>query len=327
MTTPTQNILCTNDWHFARQNPASRVDDYNGELFGLLHQLLLLVRHFKCSALVIAGDIFHNKGSATWETVIRLLEWGKQVRETAELLTIMGNHDQQHDRYESIGQTPYGALIGSGVFVDISRQLHPVGIYGPKIYGVPWPDGSRPDAFDAIPPEADMVVAHGFATPEGIERWGVYCHKYEDLIRKAPHVKIWHFGHDHSDHGVWKLANGAHVINIGALARGALDTDSIARQVKAAVVQHDNRTATWHCGGVQQIALRQKPAEQIFDMERHAERVREQQHLDAFLDSLQGGLSGVLDVDYEQVLAALPLDDKVRGKVQEYIARAEAAAV
>lgn len=313
------NILFTNDWHFAKTNPTSRVDDYNAELFGLLEQLAILVKHFQCEALCLAGDIFHNKGLAPWDVVIKLLAWGRQL--PCEIFTISGNHDQQHDRYESIGQTPYGVLIGSGIFTDISRRAVQVGgDHGPVIYGVPWPDAAKPDAFKVIPDGVDIVMAHGFATSEGIERWGVFCHKYDDLVTASPRVRLWHFGHDHTDHGVFRLRNGAAVINIGALARGALDQDTLARQVKAAVVCNVQTASP----DVMQIALKTKPVEEIFDLTRYRERRAEQQHLDAFLDELQRGLSNVLDVDYETLLGTMPLDDAVRARVRQYIEQAEA---
>lgn len=321
------NILFSNDWHFAKQNPGSRIDDYNGELFDFLRQLLVLVRYFECGALVIAGDIFHNKGLAPWGVVTRLLEWGLDVRRSGcELLSIAGNHDEQHDRLESLPATPYGVLVGSSIFRDISRQVHKVEPNGPTIYGVPWPDGANPNVFKGIP-AADIVVAHGFATPEGQERWGVYCHKYDDLALQAPNVKVWHFGHDHTDHGVMQLPNGAQVINIGALARGALDQDSITRQVKTAVLRmHEG--SSWSDPRPQftidQITLKQKPAEQIFDIERYKSRKAEQRAMEEFLDGLSSGLEGVLDVDYQTVLNSMTLDTDVRARVQQYIERAEA---
>lgn len=312
-------IVCSNDWHFSKTPPVSRIDDYNEELFGLLKQLRMLVQHFKADALCVAGDIFHNKGLAPWDVVIRLLEWGRSL--PCPILTIMGNHDQTHDRYESIDKTPYGVLTASGVFTDISR--HSVVINGTKFYGVPWPDGSRPDAFAFVPEDTDVVLAHGFVSQEGGEKWGTYCHKYDDLTRACRTVKVWHFGHDHADHGVFNLSHGAQVINIGALSRGALDTDTIVRQVKAAVVTYEPE----HAQGLQtvQVALKQRPVEEIFDLERHKERKAEQAQLEQFLDQLQQGLSGVLDVDYKAVLAGMPLDAAVREKVAEYLAQAEAA--
>ena len=159
------NLLCTNDWHFANKNPGSRIDDYNGELFAFLDQLLLLGRHFQCGAILVAGDLFHNKAQVGWYVLHRLLSWGLQVRESGiELLTISGNHDQKDDRYESLQQTPYGVLVASGVFTDISRRAHRVKGNGPTVYGVPWPDGALPDAFKGLPEGVDVVVAHAFAT-------------------------------------------------------------------------------------------------------------------------------------------------------------------
>lgn len=314
--------LFTNDFHFCRRNPASRTDDYNAELFGLLDQLYQLVEAFEVRAVLIAGDIFHDKGSAAWDVVIRLLAWAQRVREAeCELITVMGNHDEIHDRYESIWQSPYGALISSGLFQDVSRTLYLLH-GGPAVYGVPWPDGAKPDAFAAIPPEADIVLAHGFATPEGGEKWNTFCHRYDDLAVQAPHVRLWHFGHDHTDHGVYRLRNGAKVMNIGALSRGILDYDSIIRQVKVALVDFDPEAAEHE---VQQVGLQQQPAEAIFDLERRRERLAEQEHLQGFLDQLATGMAGVLDVDYHAVLARLPLDVAVRAKVEHYLAQAEAA--
>lgn len=316
--------LHLNDIHFAKANPTSRKDDYNGELFDLLDQCAMITEKLQLDVVCIAGDIFHNKGVAPWEVLIKLLTWGQRIRDTgAALLTISGNHDQQHDRYESIGQTPYGVLVSCGIFLDISRS-HWVSKDGVLIAGVPWPDGAKPEAFGAGLENADIVMAHGFATPEGLERWGVYCHKYEALGQKAPRVRVWHFGHDHTDHGVFGLPNGAQIINVGALARGALDQDSIVRQVKVALVDYDPEVMTK--AKVVQITLRQRPSDEIFDLDRHKTRVAERHQLEAFLDELQTGLSGVLDVDYMSVLGGMQLDDTVRERVRQYIERAEAVA-
>ena len=316
--------LHLNDLHFAKQNPTSRKDDYNGELFELLDQVYQIAALLKVNAVCIAGDIFHNKGVVPWDVLIKLLEWGQRVQSVAALVTISGNHDQTHDRYESIEQTPYGALISSGLFTDISRRMFPLGQEGPVLYGVPWPDGAKPDAFVNLPPEVDIVLAHGFATAEGTERWGVHCHRYEHLAAVAPRVRVWHFGHDHTDHGVFQLPNGAQVINVGAVARGALDQDTLLRQVKVALVEYDPQHDTR--AKITQVALKQRPVDDIFDLDRHKARVEERHQLDTFLDDLQQGLSGVLDVDYLTVLNAMPLDDTVRERVRQYIEKAEAVA-
>jgi hypothetical protein len=312
------NIVCTNDWHFAKTNPVSRTTDLNDELFDFLGQVSKIARHFRADAVTVAGDLFHNKGLAPWDVIVKLLEWGRAL--PCPVLTIMGNHDQTHDRFESIGQTPYGALIASGVFTDISRQAISLG--GVTFYGVPWPDGSRADAFKAIPDGVDVVLAHGFATIEGLEQWGVHCHKYTDLAVQQPGVRVWHFGHDHADHGIFTLPNRAMVVNLGALARGALDTETLVRQVKVGHIE----LLPGQQPKAQSIVLKQRPATEVFDVVRHRERKAEQAQLETFLTELQAGLNGVLDVDYTTVLAGMPLDAAVRAKVLDYIGKAEVTA-
>lgn len=314
-------VLLTNDWHFAVKNPVSRTDDYNAELFGLLDQIHRLVVHVKPVALCMAGDIFHEKGRALWSIVSRLLEWGQRVNQTCPILFVPGNHDQTHDRWESRTETPIGTLIASGIFIDVSRQSYPDGyrgrVYAPTVYGVPWPDGGQPDAFAHVPAATDLVLAHGFATEDGSPRYGQFSHKYSDLARLAPWVRLWHFGHDHSDSGVFTCQNGAKVVNIGALCRGALEADNLTRQVKVALADFGTTPVT-----VQQVALKTVPVEQIFDLQLRAQKVQEHRQVEQFVQQLKTGLTG-LTVDFQAALAQLPLDAAVRTRVQTYIARAE----
>jgi hypothetical protein len=198
-------------------------------------------------------------------------------------------------------------------WTDVPLGPAPVGLYG-----VPWPDALSPEAFATVPANADVVLAHGFATPDGGERFGVFCHQYDALAVAAPRVRLWHFGHDHSDNGVYTLRNGAKVVNLGALCRGALDTDNLTRQVKVAI-------ATIPAAGdvtVQQVALKTVPVEQIFDLQLRQRKVQEHQQVEAFVQQLKDGLVG-LTADYQTALAAMPLDAAVRARVQAFIAEAE----
>jgi predicted phosphodiesterase len=313
-------IIHTNDWHFASKNPVSRTDDYNAELFALLDQLHALVHHFKADALCHAGDIFHDKSKAPWPVVTKLLEWGRLItRQYCPILIIPGNHDLTHDRYDSRGETPIGALIGSGIFWDISRTVTPLGLSLPTFYGVPWPDGTQPLAVGDIPEGVDIVLVHGFVSQDGDPRYGTFCHQYEELARIAPWVKVWHFGHDHTDGGVYTCRNGAKVISIGALARGALDTDTLTRQVKVAVTTLDGLAVT-----VQQIALRTEPVDQIFDLPLRQQKAQESRAMAEFVAQLTTGLAG-FTADYRAALATLTLEQAVRDKVEGYIAQAESA--
>ena len=321
-------LLLTNDWHFATKTPVSRTDDYNAELFGLLAKVARLSRHVKAEAILHAGDVFHDKGRVPWAIFARLSAWLAEewARGAGAMIGVPGNHDMRFDRRDTLPETPFGALAAALLFRDISHEVYALqDVMGTgevrtvMVYGVPWPDAAQPDAFTAVPPEVEIVVAHAFATPEGGERWGQFCHRYSDLVAAAPHVKLWHFGHDHSDNGVATMANGAVIVNIGALCRGALDTDNLTRTVKVAIADLPPRGPVT----VTQVDLQALPATDIFDLQLRAQKVAEHEQVERFVAQLRTGLDAIGQVDYRQVFAAMPLDAAVREKVRAYIDAAE----
>jgi hypothetical protein len=306
-----------NDTHLHPKNPVSRTDDFNEEIFTILEQVGHVARHFKADAVCHAGDWFHRASRVPWAPLVRLLAWAAGLqRDGIAVLTIPGNHDLEHDRYESLTGLPFGALIESGLFTNVTQQVQQ------GVFGVPWPWASQPlDQWPAIPADAQVVLAHCFATPEGGERYGQVCHRYEDLAALAPHVKVWHFGHDHTDHGVATVGTGAKIINLGAAGRGVLDYDTLTRRVKVAVSRLPEvaGAATY----VQQIALKLKPVEAVFDVALREKKQRERAEIDAFVAQLSGSLSSLLTVDYRALLDGLSLEEAVRSCVDQYILRAE----
>lgn len=318
-----------NDTHLFAKNPVSRIDDANEELFAALDQVAQIAGHFRQQgdtvAVCHAGDWFNHESRVPWLVLLRLLDWvGDLRRQGIDLFTVPGNHDLRQDRYDSAGELPIGVLLRAGV-VDVSRKVKAV--HSPKappvlITGVPWPDSLNSLTPSTVSPEVNVVMVHGFGTPEGRERFGAYCHKYDDLAILASRVRIWHFGHDHSDHGVMRLKNGARVINIGALSRGSMDYDNLTRPVKIAL-------SRWKDGGstqepdVLQVALKLPDVTKVFDLAARAKRQQEAKEIEAFVAQLAGGINDLLHVDYKSILAGLPLEDAVRAKVEGYIAQAE----
>lgn len=310
-----------NDTHFVSKNPVSRTDDFNAELFTALDQVAKIARHVKADVVLHAGDWFHKAGRVPWSTLVQLLTWAAQLRrDGTRIYTIPGNHDLEHDRYDSLNGLPIGALFESGLFVNVSRRGLYIGEGPTAVYGVPWPDGAEALAPGVVPGYASIVLLHGFATPEGQPRYGQFCHAYDKLAAAAPHVRLWHFGHDHSDHGVYTAKNGAKMVNIGAIARGALDTDNLTRQVKVAIAKIPTGDAPVE---VQQVALKLKPVEEVFDLQLRARKRQEQAEIEQFVAQLSGNLNTLLSVDYHTILDGLGLDAAVKRKVEEYIERAE----
>ncbi len=313
-----------NDTHFHPKNPVSRVDDFNEELFTILDQVAAIARHFQKTgngaevAICHAGDWFHRANRIPWPPLNRLLAWAMDLRKDGiAIYTIPGNHDLEHDRYESAATLPIGVLFESGLFINVARRTVSV------LYGVPWPDGGRPSSeWPPIPPDVQVVLVHGFATPEGGTQYGQFCHRYEDLAAFAPHVQVWHFGHDHADHGVYTAANSAKFINLGATSRGVLDHETLNRQVKVAVSSIGADTLKWD---VRQVALKLKPVAEVFDVALREKKQQEQAEIEAFVQQLAGHLSTMLTVDYKALLDGLNLDTAVRAAVDGYIERAESA--
>jgi hypothetical protein len=304
-----------NDTHLHPKNPVSRTDDFNEEIFTVLDQVGRIARHFKADAICHAGDWFHKASRVPWPPLVRLMGWAVALQaDGIPVYTIPGNHDLEHGRYGSLSVLPIGTLFESGVCVNVSRQV----VQG--IYGVPWPDAAQPlDAWAPIPETAQVVLAHAYATPQGEPQYGQLCHRYEALAAFAPHVKVWHFGHDHSDHSVYTAANGAKFINVGAVARGVLDYDTLTRQIKVAITRMEEG-APPH---VQQIALKLKPVGEVFDLPLREKKRQEQAEIDAFVAELTGNLSRLMTVDYLALLESLGLEESVRRTVDSYIARAE----
>jgi predicted phosphodiesterase len=309
-------LVHVGDTHLHNKNPVSRTDEFNEEVFLALGQTARIARHVKADAIVHAGDWFHKASRVPWPPLVRLLMWAADLkRDGIPILTVPGNHDLEHDRYDSMSGLPIGALFESGLFRNISYQSHG------GVFGVPWPLAGQPvGEWPTIPSSVQVVVAHCFATPEGGLRWGQHCHQYEVLAAFAPQVRIWHFGHDHTDHGIYTASNGARMINIGAAARGVLDYDTLTRQVKVAVSRLNGDAPK---AEVQQIALKLRPVAEVFDLALREKKQREAAEIEAFVSQLQGNLGQLLNVDYLQLLDGLGLETAVRQMVDGFIQRAE----
>jgi hypothetical protein len=309
-------LVHLNDTHLHHKNPVSRTDTFNDEVFLVLGQVARIARHVKADAICHAGDWFHKASRVPWPPLVQLLMWASDLmRDGIRVLTIPGNHDLEQDRYDSLSGLPIGALFESGLFYNVSGLPS----HGGRIYGVPWPLAAQPlEKWPVIPETAQVVMAHCFATPEGQPRWGQHCQRYDELAAFAPHVRVWHFGHDHTDHGVWSATNGAKFINLGAAARGVLDYDTLTRQVKVAVSRVDGFKAE-----VQQIALKLRPVSEVFDLDLREQKQRESAEIAQFVQQLHGALPSLLTVDYLALLDGLGLEQSVRSMVDAYIARSE----
>lgn len=324
-------FVCLNDVHLSHRGPQSRTDDWQEAIFGKLEQVSKVAVKVKAKAVCIAGDVFHHKSRIAYGTVLRLMMWAFALRRLGiDVLTIPGNHDEVHNRLDSIDSQPLGLLFASGAFTDVSykpviytvddeqgREIHEQRV---TILGVPFPDAENLDNFKRAAEMRgehagrSLLMAHCFATPQGGTYFSQPIHAYA-LFNDLP-FDVFHFGHDHSDHGVAQMGD-KFFINIGSISRGSLALDDLKREPKIALVEF-GETVT-----VKQIKLRVSPVGEIFDLALKAQKDRERGEVEAFVGQLREDLATAGPISFKDRLGKMELTDTVRARALTYIDAAE----
>jgi DNA repair exonuclease SbcCD nuclease subunit len=300
-----------NDIHLAGRGPASRLDDWPAAVFAKLEQVLTLAKAIRAEYIGIAGDVFHHKTKVPYGIVSQLIEWCTRAQGSGiQILCVPGNHDEQYDRRESIPNQALGVLFASGAMKDISYE--PAWFSCEKTFeviGVPYPDAVTEDGLHKLPEKRmhfRTVLAHCFAGVSGGTYFGEPIHSYHDLSREFPEVDVWHFGHDHADHGVMQIG-AKWFINLGALTRGSIALEDINRDV-------------------QQVRLNVAPAGEVFDLALKAQRDAEAGRIEQFVTDLSAGLLDIGPLNVRDRVDKIDVPEAVRKRVMAYIEAAEQGA-
>jgi DNA repair exonuclease SbcCD nuclease subunit len=322
-------FIACNDIHLASRPPASRTDNYHEELFDLLDQMALLAKKVEAKALLIAGDVFHHKAKIGIPVLIRLVEWSRDLRQAGiRVLTIPGNHDLLHNRYETLDEQALGLIYSVGAMENVSCREGRDGTVtftdsegDVNILGIPFPDAFDWQCWMKLPRPAgtNILMAHCFASPTGGEYFGEPVLRYDDLAQLPYHIFV--FGHDHSDGGVHKIAPKLFV-NLGAISRGSLTGEVVERDVKCALIDTSAQE-------VRQVRLKFRPASEIFDLKLKAKKDAERAHIEQFVEQLTADLLShtTATTTLTDRLSAMDLPQEVRSRVAQYIEAAEQPSV
>lgn len=321
-------FIACNDLHLASRPPASRTDTYADELLDLLNQMASLAIKVEAKALLVAGDIFHHKAKIGFPLLISLVAWSRRLRDAGiRVLTIPGNHDLLHNRYESLDAQALGLVYAAGVMenvscregLDGSVRFEDAKVEGDvSVLGIPFPDAFDWQCWMKLPrPQggAAILMAHCFASPTGGEYFGEPVLRYSDLAELPYDIFV--FGHDHSDGGVHKVGN-KWFINLGAISRGSLTGEAVERDVKCALIDTLDQT-------VRQVRLKYRPAAEIFDLALKEKRDKERAHVEQFVEQLTADLLAhtTVNASLTDRLSAMDLPQAVRARVVQYIEAAE----
>lgn len=289
-------ILAVNDIHAADRPSSSQTEDALADLDDLLDQTVTVARVRGVDAVVWTGDVFHSKAPTrnSHRLVQKVIGVGQSYY--CPWYIVPGNHDMQHDRWDSVHDTqPLGVLYRAG-----AKPLIGWAEGGLPVYGVPWQqDWDRAsvdraladyrDGFLAQGPGFRLVCAHAPLYPPGhelpyenfpAEQW---AESMLGMSRPACCV----YGHVHERHGVWECG-GVRFCNPGALSRGSLHEYNLTRPVQVSLWDSDT-------GQFTEIPLQARPAEQIFRLREQEQLVTAAGKLDDFLAQVGGTKLVVLD--------------------------------
>jgi len=318
-------LLWRTDVHLSDHTPRSRTDNWREAVLAKLRQVGEIADQIGARAVIDGGDFFDIKSPSRNSHDL--------VREVADIhadyscpvYANVGNHDCVYGDIDYLHQQPLGVLFSTGVFNRLYDQ-HEVtfkadfnGKSDVRVVGVPY-HGTKYD-MDRFKikkgDEAYLVAAcHVLASPKGgsmFENEDIV--KYADLIRLAPDVDVWLFGHWHKDQGVTEIAPGRWVVNVGSLSRGALIQDDLDRRPCAIelgfsdagidIVRHD---------------LELPVVDEIFDLESRQKAEMRETVMENFVTSLSQALQGSEGSEsLDDVVRASEVPDKVRERALSYL--------
>lgn len=319
-------FILINDLHLSTRTPSSRLDNFHDTMMAKLEQIYTLAVKIKADAILIAGDIFNEKTGVLMSLVFELFMWCWKVKAAGiRIVSIPGNHDLRHDRYDSLPIQPLGLIYIGRAMENASFDL--INVAGVDITGIPYPAAKDRTLWDGLPRPTtrhSIVMGHCFATPSGGTYYGEPILPYSSLANLP--YSVFHFGHDHSDNGV-ALVEGKFFVNIGALSRGSIAIENVVRDVKCCLIETpDGSTAdTGDVVRAYQVKLNVRPANEIFDLVLRERVSRERSDIEQFVSTISDELSEATVVNFRDKLEAMGLTDVVRKRVLAYVEAAETA--
>lgn len=307
---PKTVILTLGDVHIADKTPAFRIDDYRETMFQELDMVKEQCLVEKAAALLITGDIFNEKIAARVSHSIVLETVKKFKTFPCPVYSIIGNHDINHNRMDTLPKQPLGVVFAS----DALKKLDSVTIGGIDVRGVHFNEDNNHDTL-AFKKEGKPLIAvcHVLATPKGGDFFGEPIFSYEKLAEGGSEVDVYVFGHYHHDQGIQTVGD-KQFVNLGALARGALSKENVDRAVKMGKIVYDGKSLT--CS---EIILPVRPSSEIFDMGKKEEIDKRETEIEKFVSSLtkQDLFEDITSL--EDTIRTMEIETPVKKRVVAYL--------
>lgn len=322
---PRLSFLYRTDTHVCDRSPVSWKGDYTAEIWSVLGQVGAYAVEYQVAAVLDGGDYFHVKSAS--RNSHALVSQSAQIHRAYPCPTfaVPGNHDIAYNNLDTLERQPLGVLFQSGVFFQLQEQVFRDGTLQVRVVGVPYsPFRTLTDlrAIQKRPGDTHLIaVVHQLAgdnPPAKVEDFfNEPVFNYADLVSDDG-PDVWCFGHWHKDQGI-AVVGGKQFVNLGAVSRGALVRENLARTPKIAYIE-----ATMDRISVSPLPLLVAPAEEVFDLDRKERQEKEELNIDRFITALQAGSTFDPAKSIEENLAAFDVAGEVRDLARDYLDRARA---
>lgn len=306
------NFVYTTDWHLSDVAPGKRLSTYREEILAKLDFSIALANKINAISLC-GGDVYHAKNpfarGNSFSLQTRLENTLRRCLTGTEYGT-HGNHDISADRQESIPHQPFGTLVASGAFTDLSTES---AIFENR-------DGTIRVQVDAYPFTSDDMMAldrvlHAPPRAPGVDYRIVLMHQYGapgdaptlfghpiigfDRMAECDYdVALW--GHDHSRTETVQVGNCTHV-RLGSLSRASLAEDEVDRPISAAIFSFTPEGIRY-----QEKVIPAKPLHVAFTVaDRLVEKVRESDDVTNFFTRMDKAVADIESNDARQILRDL----------------------
>ena len=210
--------------HYSLKQPIMRTENY-GELILNKLKWILDFANDKKAMLLFTGDLFHRKYGVTFKEVNMLME----TIGDNKIYGILGNHDVQGYYAMNTDVLPIGVLIKAKKFIPMPEHTYfmfdGVAITG-KHYCINY---DVPETYDVMVKDCDYHIhlTHGMLTNKKTPYDSVSVNQVE------VNADILVNGHNH---GFWQDEERK-IINIGSIARVAMDNNEINKQPKILYIE------------------------------------------------------------------------------------------
>jgi DNA repair exonuclease SbcCD nuclease subunit len=321
------SFLTANDIHISDNGPRSRIDDFKATVLGKISQIRMAANKLCVDATLLAGDLFNLKNPAKNSHNLNqeLIKEFKQFK--SPIYMIEGNHDLTGNNINSLPDQPLGVLFEDKTLIQLREQIVEKDGVKVSIVGLPYTDFE--DLSELKIPEKgrcalQICLLHLYAAPVPGMLFRERIYGYKELAEAFPSVDVFVIGHYHLDQGV-ETTEGKYFINLGSITRGTLADEDVNHKPKIGLIQVtvDDAQGRVVCE-IKTIALKIKPVEEVFDLERHEEEKKEVAEIEAFVEKMMTAMPvGVLP-DINTALNSMEMAKTVRDKVLHFLHEAKA---